>query len=204
MKFICGAIAIVLATSAAAQQRPGRPSLRERVAEEHADVNVTINADGPAPTFSQVRSGTHIVVRGKIGQGVARLSPDERDITTTYDILNPRILFSASPQKPTRPGEVERTPTITVSGGTVRIGSYSATVTYDDVPKLKQGSDVIALLTDQKGEFVPSNRVGLFEVRAGRIVPLAPERGEHQKFAGATAEEFVGNVTRSLNELRSK
>jgi len=145
-----------------------------------------------------------MVVRGKVGQAVARLSLDERDITTTYDILNPRILFSASPQTPTRPGEVQRTPTITVSGGTVRIGLYSATVTYDDAPKLKPGTEVIALLTDRKGELVPSNGVGLFEVRDGRIVPLAPARGEHQTVAGATAEEFVGNVTRSLNELRSR
>jgi hypothetical protein len=199
----CGAVAIILATSVTAQQ-PVRPTLRERVAKEQTDINVTINVDGPAPTFSQVLSETHVVVQGKIGQGVSRLSRDEQDIMTTYHILDPRVVFSASPQRAARPGEVQPAVTITLSGGTVRIGSFSATVAYDDMPQLRRGAEVIALLTDREGQFVPSNRVGLFEVRDGRVVPVAPERGEHQKYAGMTPDDFLGKVVTSLNKLRSR
>jgi len=141
-----------------------------------------------------IRANTDVVVRGIIGGGGAQLSADEHNITTTYDITNPKVAFPATPPQLGRPGVTPRALTVTLLGGTVPIGRFTATVHYHETPTVTRGMDVIALLWDRNGTYTPAGGAGVFEVREGRIAPLSGERGEQQKFRGMAADDFVSQI----------
>lgn len=178
------------------------PTLRERVARAGGDIEVTITGDGTVPTLSEVLVGTDIVVRASLGKSSASLSRDERNITTTYELSNQRILFSALPAQATRPGMIPRALTLTLPGGTVSIGAFTATVTYDDVPKLRPGMEVVALLRDVQGTFELAQRNGVFEIRDGRVVPLTRQASDGKKYEGVAADTFATQIVAMRKQLK--
>lgn len=196
MRFIFGTVLSLLLGAAVAQG----PTLRERVARAHTDVALTVNVDGPVVTLEQILAETDLVVRGSVGRATAKLSADEREITTTYEIVNPQVSFSKSYAQAARPGLPTRVITVTQPGGTVSIGAFTATIRYDDAEMLKTGTDVIVLLRDDRESYAISGRAGMFEVRDARIVPLAKRRGEHQRFAGMTPEVFLVALRKALKQ----
>jgi hypothetical protein len=180
------------------------PSLRERVAEEQTDVDLTISVDGPPMVFANVLEDTILVVRAIVGQAVSHLSEDGRDIYTSYELLRPQVFFSATVAQASRPGVVPPRLSLRQRGGTVRIDRFNATVGYSDAAKLSPGMDVIVLLHPDGGQYRIAGGDGMFEVRDSRIVPLVGQGGEHQKFAGMNADAFLAELLTRLNRLHKK
>jgi hypothetical protein len=182
---------LVVGTAAIAQD----PTLRERVASAHENVQLHVSVDGPIVTTQQMLAETDVVVRGLLGPGVAHLSADERAIMTTYELVNPQVSFSKTTAQANRPGVVPRAISLTQPGGTVAIGEFTATVEYDDVPNLRSGMELIALLTDRQGQYFAARGIGLFEVHEARIVPIAKAR-ELRQFRGMAKDAFLEEVVR--------
>jgi len=110
MRFsFCGLLSFMLGAVVLAQG----PTLRERVAKAHGNVSLTVNADGPTVTREQMLAETDLIVRGTVGTAIAKLSADERDVTTTYEIVNPHVSFSKGTIQAVRPGMAARAITVT-------------------------------------------------------------------------------------------
>jgi hypothetical protein len=179
-------------------------TLVQRVEQLNDNIEMVFIADGPRVTLPQMLASTRIVVRGVIGEGVSHLTPDGQSITTTYTITNPTVLFSATPPQVTAPGVMPRAVTITLPGGTLQVGRFSATVRYTDGPKLTRGMNVIALLQNRKGTDIPAGGAGVFEVRQGRIAALSTRTGAHQQFSGMVVDDFVSQIVTMRKNVQKK
>jgi hypothetical protein len=155
--------------------------------------------DGPMPTTEQILSDTDLVLRGRIGKIESHLSQDGLDIFTTYQLINPQVAFSSKPRVQ-RPGE-STVVSFTQHGGTVPIGGFKATLSYDDTAKIATGMEVVALLHDVGGTLVPAAGVAVFQVRDEVIVPLSRRAGAHKAFAGKEVGAFLTDVTRQRQRL---
>jgi hypothetical protein len=180
------------------------PSLIDLVAQQQADVAVTINVDGPPAAWSRTLEATDHVVRAITGKAVGHLSEDGRDINTTVELGNPQVLFSATVARLRLPGPGQAPMVLTRRGGTVAIGGFTATVMYDDVVRLNQGMDVIVLLHEDGSKFVPVDRSAIFEVRGSTVVPLDRIPGEHQRFKGMSPGAFISEVIALRQQLSVK
>jgi hypothetical protein len=176
------------------------PTLAERVATERTDVAVTINVDGPHSVFERTIGATDLVVRGQVGKATGHLTEDGRDIYTTYEILNPQVFFAARVQQLPWPG-IAVPLTFTQRGGTVEIAGHKASVSYDNVAKVRAGMEVILLLHERDGKNWPAGAGGIFEVQGSKVVPLSPQPGDHRKFDGVDANSFLSEVARKRREL---
>jgi hypothetical protein len=180
------------------------PTLVQRVEQLNENIEMVVRSDGPPVTLPQMLASTGIVVRGVIGEGVPQLTADGQSITTTYTITNPTVLFSATPTPVTAPGVTPRAVTITLPGGTLPVGRFSATIHYKNSPKVTGGMNVIALLQNREGKYVPAGGAGVFEVRQGRIAALSTRRGAHQQFSGMVADDFVSQIVTMRKNVQKK
>lgn len=179
-------------------------TLVRRVEQLNENIKIVAISDGPDITLSQMLASTAMVVRGIIGEGVPQLTPDGQSITTTYTITNPTVLFSSTPPQVTAPGVTPRAVTITPPGGTLPVGRLSATIHYENSPKLTRGMNVIALLQNREGKFIPAAGAGVFEVRQGRITALCTRAGAHRKFSGMVADDFVSQIVAMRKNVPKK
>lgn len=110
---------------------------------------------------------SHLIVRGIVGESVAQLTKDERDIYTAYELINAQILFPSPSQTGLSPGT---SPAIsfTMRGGTVLIDGCKASVSYSGVPRLKTGTEVIVLILRKDEQLWPLRN--MFEVRGSQVV----------------------------------
>jgi hypothetical protein len=187
-------LAVLLVMTIHATRFAQDPALAQRVAEANGNIELDVMAGSPRITLSQMLASTEIIVRGVIGEGVAQFTADGHGITTTYAITNPTVLFSAMPSQVTVPGIVPRALTITLPGGTVPVGRFSATMHFHGVTELKQGTRVIALLQEYRGQYIPAWGAGVFELRQGRVVVLSSEQDANHEFSGLAADEFVSRI----------
>jgi hypothetical protein len=172
-----------------------QPTLRQLIAETHADLGVTKNAELPPIRFATVLNETDLIVRGKLGNGVGRLSPDELDVFTTYPIVNPEILFPSTPDPYRTPGMAPVSLSVSVKGGTAIVDGYRASVHHDDTPDLVPGLDMILLLQTVKDQhWIAGHGAGAFIVRESKVLPAMPRRGEHHQFVDRDVQDFLNDV----------
>jgi hypothetical protein len=62
--------------------------------------------------------------------------------------------------------------------------------------------DVVLLLHEDKGRQWVAGGYGIFEIRNSKVVPLATGFGEHQRFAGMTADAFLADVLARRQQVR--
>lgn len=199
-KLFAALIGVTIQLSSFAQEL----TLVQRVQQLNDNIEMVFIADGPRVTLPQMLASTGIVVRGVIGEGVPKLTPDGQSITTTYTITNPTVLFSATPPQVMAPGVMPRAVTITLPGGTLPVGRFSAIVHYADSPKVTRGMNVIALLQNREGTYIPAGGAGVFEVRQGRIVALSTRIGAHQQFSGMVEDDFVSQILTMRKNVQKK
>jgi hypothetical protein len=180
------------------------PTLPERIAAEHSSIAINVNVDGPTPTLERMLRETNMVVRATVGRAEGHLTPDGRDIYTTYELTSPRIAFSSTKAQMPRPGIIPPPLTLTQRGGTVSIGGYTATVHYDSGATLAPGMDIIGLLREDSEGHVPAASIGILQVRESAVVPLVRASGELQAFAGMNADSFVNEMVARRRHLQSK
>jgi hypothetical protein len=136
---------------------------------------------------------------------VGQLSEDGTDISTTYQLVNPQVLFAANVQAVSRPGTAPPAITLKQRGGSVTIDGHVATVTYSDSAKLVTGMDVVLLLKGDEGDYRPAARLGIFAVQNSSIVPLVTQsEGDHMQFKGMNEKAFVSDVVARRQKLSSK
>jgi hypothetical protein len=179
-------------------------TLVQRVEQLNENIEMVAISDGPDVTLSQMLASTGMVVRGTIGEGVPQLTPNGQSITTTYTITNPTVLFSATPLQVMAPGVTPRAVTMTLPGGTLPVGRFSATVHYADSPKVTRGMNVIALLQNRDGKYIPAAGAGVFEVRQGRIAALCTRAGAHRQFSEMVADDFVSQIVTMRKNVQKK
>jgi hypothetical protein len=201
IQLLAALLAALLGTAVAAQ----RPTLRERIAQEKTNVALTISSDGPIMVFERVLQETDRVVRAKIGPAVVHLSDDGRDIYTTFELTSPQVFFSStSIPNSTAPGKVPPPLTLAQPGGTLSIDGFTATVKYDDTPRLMPGMDAVILLHDNNGTNWIAGNYAVFEVRGAAVAPLDHRPGEHQGFTGMNIERFVAEIVARRERLPAR
>jgi hypothetical protein len=179
-----------------------RPTFREQIAVAQADVTLSVFVDGPPVLVVDILKETDLVVRALIGQVEGHLSEDGREISTSYELLNPHVFFSATAATSSTPGETPPPLSLTVGGGAVRIDGFTATETYDNAPELSTGMEVIVLLHSHEGKYQIA-RGGIFGVRDSTIIPLVNMHGEQQKFSGMNADAFLAEVVTLRKQLQT-
>src|SRR5262249_41810546 len=147
----------------------GGATLRQQVETSHDNVAVMIGADSGEIRMPEILERTDLAVRATIGEHTSRLTKDDRHIYTTYELRNLKVLFGSLAQRSQRPGEVMRPLTVAVNGGTVRIGAFSATVTYSHAPTLEEGMDVVLLLHREGDVYWSASDAGMFSVVDSKI-----------------------------------
>jgi hypothetical protein len=193
-------ITLLIGINATAQQM----TLRERIADEHSDISVAINVDGPQVSLQRMVEQTDSIVRAVVGSIESHLSDNGQDIFTTYELVNPQILFEAKATTTARSGIRPAAITLSQPGGTVNIDGFTATVRYDDVPVLATGMEVVAFLHDSDTRHVAAARRGLFEVRQSTIVPLVSRTDDHQKFAGVRVDDFLAQAIALRSQINQR
>ena len=177
-------------------------TLADRVMREGTDIAVTVNVDGPPVTLEHMLKATDLVIRGTIGTITGHLSDDGREIYRTYELMGPRVLFAAEVPQLAVPG-MPTALTFRQPGGTVTIGTHTATITYDILANPREGMDVVLLLSSYDGRNEPAAAIGIFEVREGlRIASSSPLPGEHHQFDGMNVDEFVDKVLAARMAIR--
>ena len=175
------------------------PTLRQRVELANDSVVVIIKSDSQPVTLNDILDQTDVIARGVVGASTSKLTPDESDVFTTFELAGPKVAFQANPPQLIRPGVVPRPVSVTVKGGTVTIGSHTVTVNYPDLPTLKPGMEIIALLSDRDSKYVPAAGQGLVAVRNGRVELLSHARPALQNFGGAVADEVLNQIATIRN-----
>lgn len=190
-------IVVFMLVAALEPQQAG--TLPERVNARQKNVAlVAMNKTEPVP-FSAVVDRASLIVRATVGRGVGHLTADQRDVYTTYELVNPKVLFGSFAQTAARPGAVVQPLSVAMHGGTVSIGRFTASVRYDGAPVLNQGMEVVLLLRREGELYWPTADAGLFSVIDSKIVPLSKRSGD-RRFAGRD----VNDVTSELVTLKGQ
>lgn len=188
-------VGLVLFNAVNASAQAGPHSLRDLCAAQGSKgVHISIVSDSPPPPpFENIIRATDMIVRATVGPSSARLTPDDRNIVTTFELLNPLVLFAAKAQSVERPS-VPSKMMFTLQGGTVVLNDCKATVAYGGMPDVRTGADVIFLMRETPdGTFAPIH-MGMFEVARSGIHAMLGESGEHQKFEGRPVAEVVADI----------
>jgi len=196
-------VTIVLAmvgVSAQAQGKLIQPTLREQVQALQDNLFTEVSSDSGPVRMDQVINRTDVIVRATLGQPKSMLSADERDIYTSFDVVNPKILAGSISTNAARPGGVVVPLTIAVPGGTVAFGKFTATIRHNGMPQLSPGMDLLVLLHREGDKYWPASDAAIFSVVKSRIVPLQRRSGDHQGFAGRD----VDSVSTELVALKKK
>jgi hypothetical protein len=180
----------------------GPESLRDlcSVAGEKG-VHISVVYDTPPPLpFENTLKAADLIVRGTVGAPRSQLSNDGRDILTTFELLAPQTLFALRPQSLAKPEPASRM-TFTLRGGTVTLGDCTATLAYDGMPVVQRGTDVIFLMRETaNGIFAPLH-VGMFAVGPQGVRPMLRGHGEHLKFEGRPADQFISEIVAARKAL---
>jgi hypothetical protein len=196
-------VLVLVPVSAHAQRKPAQPTLREQVQILQDSLSTEISSDSGPVKMDQIIARTDVLVRVTLGPSRSMLSADERDIYTTFEVVNPKILAGSISKTAPRPGEVVVPLTISVPGGTVPIGRFTATVRHNEMPALSPGMDLLVLLHREGDKYWPASDAAIFSVVDSKIVPLKRHAGEHQRFAGRDVES-VSNELVGLKKNTSK
>jgi hypothetical protein len=127
---------------------------------------------GRSPALVDVLRDTDLVVRGTIGDAVPRLSDDQRDVYTDYQIKNPVIFYQKDLEGSPRPGAALP---ITASqlGGELTIGDVIFTQTELGLPPLEPGSEALLLLQRVENRYYISRTFyGAFRIIGGKLTRL--------------------------------
>ena len=170
-------------------------TLAERVAKQQASIAVTVNVEMEGQTLEGMLKVTDVIVRGRMKQATSYLTEDGRDIYTVYELADPQTLFSKDGQP------VPASISFMQGGGRVRIGVFTASISYDSVPEIREGTELILLLHQTRGKYWSVAGGGVFAVDNGTVLPLSPFEGPHKKYAGMSGDEFVAHF---VNELSKK
>ena len=184
-------------------QIQGTDSLRTLCASAgDQGVHITVASDDPPPLpFQATLRATDLIVRGTVASSRARLSEDDRNISTSFELSQPRVLFAIRPQSSGRPGAA--TPIVfTLNGGTVMLGNCKATLAYDGTPQLRSGMEVLLLMRETAdGTLVPLH-IGMFALDADGVHPMLHGSGEHRKFEGRPVDAFVTDIVAARRALK--
>jgi hypothetical protein len=179
-------------------------TLAERVAATQQDIMITVNADGPLPSVDEGLRDTDIIVRGVVGASEAHLSKDGRSIYTTHSLINARVAYSNRAQPVLPPGVTPKPFALTLPGGVVRIGNFSATIHFDVVPELKPGMEIIAFLKERDGAYGMASRSVILQVRQSVIEVLSPRAGEYAELVGAAPEAALSTLVNRKTALAGR
>ncbi len=186
-------VATVLAGSAQlAAQRADRRTLRQEVVECQCSVSISIIGQHPITLFSALLDSTDLIVRGRIGSAHSRLSDDETDIHTTFEILEPNVLFSARPQDFENARESGLS--ITLHGGSVWLVGFTPSIWDHDEPVLNSGDDVILCLRTDGGRPRLAMFGAAFAVANDRIQLLGEGPNERELYAGREVGAFISEL----------
>ena len=143
---------------------------------------------GRPPALADILRDTDLVVRGTVGDAVARLSDDEQDVYTDYQIKNPVLFYQKQIAGFPRPGAVLPI-TATQLGGALMIGDVKFTQTELGLPPLEPGSEALLLLQRvQNRYYISGTFYGAFGIVGGKVTRLMKMEGFAPALEGAPAD----------------
>src|SRR5437763_1072447 len=158
--------------------KPERPTIRESLAKSGRSLEGTMTIpSGPAPTMAEILADADTLLIGTVGQSRSRLSSDELDIFTDYEIQNPVVLYQRNIASTPTP-QLARPIVVTLEGGAVVIGGLTYTETALALPQLAEGMRCVFLLKHVGDTYRVAGRFyGIFSISDGRLAPLTPKQG---------------------------
>jgi hypothetical protein len=170
-----------------------RRTLRQQVVECQCSVNVNLIAGHPLTPFSALLDATELIVRARVGPAVSRLTGDEMDIYTTYDLLQPQILFRLKPP-PDLANDSSSEIKVELHGGLVQLVGFTAGVGDHDYPPLRLGDEVILCLRTEGDHYRLAMFGGAFGVANNRIQLIGEGPNGRELFAGRDAQAFAAEL----------
>src|SRR5262249_8470881 len=109
------------------------PSAQERTLREQFDANpdstITLTMCGPIWHLESAISETDVIVRGTLASPRAHFTPDDKSIVTSYELSNPKILYTRKGFTPAK------SISVAILGGSVELPSgYHARFVAEPVP----------------------------------------------------------------------
>lgn len=157
---------------------------------------------GPPPALADVLAETDLIVRGFIGTGRSYLSEDEMNVLTEVPVESPVVIYERDPERQTKPGPA--TPlTLTLDGGTVRVGELTYTQTHGALPTLERNTECLLLLKKVKGRYHVAGRYyGAFELKGERMIPLTRMAGFASELRDRPIADGLATILQQLRSIR--
>ena len=156
---------------------------------------VSVGSERPSTLLKDVAARADLIVRARIGRGTSHLAKNPSEIHTTYELVNPQVLF-ASPSATRRVSDHPESLVLAQRGGTIfRDGKADCplSMVYEETTALTPGMDAVLLLVLLDDEFLDP-LFGVFEVRDSAIVLPKAELNDGEQFKGLAVDRFIGYV----------
>jgi hypothetical protein len=125
------------------------------------------------------------------------------DIYTDYVILNPVILYEATPTASKKPGLPAMT--VTAPGGVITLNGLSFTRIHEALPPFESGTECLFLLSHVgRRYYVAGTYYGVFRISSGKLMRLTKKQGFATEVHGGLVTQAGDEIVRRLKAIRSR
>jgi hypothetical protein len=106
-------------------------------------------------------------------------------------------------RRPNDKAQLKATLTVTLVGGTVKIGAFSYASRHDALPLLEPQSECLFILKIVNGKHhIAGTYYGAFDIWEGKLKPLTKKQGFAAEYENASASEAAADMVGSLRAMR--
>lgn len=199
-------ILAALIVSMASQTTAQRQSLIVAARANGGTANVDIEVNGPIGTVESMIEPSSLIVRAVVLSATTKLSPDETDVVTEYELVPSRFYKGSLPLH-SRPG-VQRPLRFTIPYGTVDIDGLHLGTSVNIFPAAEMprpGEDIIVFLyesQDWRTYALCCGAFAAFRVIDGQVVGLTEVARERRGDTPQTLGQFEQRVSEALSKYR--
>jgi len=191
-------VVVFLASPSSAQQ-----SLIEQARANGGTANVVIDVDGPISTVESMTEPSFLIVRGSVRSATTKLSPDETQVVTEYELLASRFYKGSLPAL-ARPGATLPL-RFTIPFGTLDIDGLHLHTGVNIFPAAampRAGDDIIVFLNERRWQMYElcCGAGAAFRVIDGHVVGLTSAVREGGRDAPQTIAEFEQRLSAALSK----
>ena len=157
---------------------------------------------GRPPDVAEVLRQTNVIVRGIVGQPISRLSDDEFDVYTDYEILDSTVLYADVVFGTAKAGAAPAV-VVTQLGGTAAVNGIPYTQKEEGLDPLRSGMEAVFLLERVDGKLqIAGTFFGVFEISGGDLRPLTSRDTFALEYRGVQATAAVDDLVARLRAIR--
>jgi hypothetical protein len=196
---LAGAIVCIASQSSAQEQ-----SLIVSARENGGTARVVVDVDGPVSTVESIVGPSSLIVRGMVRSATVKLSTDETDVVTEYELVLSR-LYKGSVPPLDRPG-AQPPIRFTIPFGTLDIDGLHLSTSVNCFPPAEMprpGEEIIVFLYQSpyfKTYILWAGEFAAFRVTDGMVVGLTREARERRRDTPEPIAQFEQRLLAALSK----